>query len=121
MGTITEKLIFKGDAPCNNCPYRKDAPKQHWDKEEFEKLIKNDRDYMGKVYGCHKNNGTVCRGWLMDQDERGLPSMNLRMSLIKNNITREYLDKLHCPGGRFKSIRQMCIANYPDLAKEKNK
>jgi hypothetical protein len=95
MATEIKKLEFKCTTPCNNCPYRKDAPLQHWSEDEFKDLIKNDGDYMGTVYGCHKNNGTVCVGWLINQDERGFPSIALRLKLSKDKVSHAYLNKLH--------------------------
>lgn len=59
-------MNFGKKSPCNTCPYRKDVTQQHWHKEEFEKLLTNENDFMGKVYGCHKKDGNVCVGWLMD-------------------------------------------------------
>lgn len=101
--------------PCNNCPYRTDAPLRHWDISEYEKLLAMENDYMGSVYGCHKNNGTVCVGWLMKQDERRFPSIMLRISLSHNNVTREYLDSLHSPAPLYDSVEDMIEANYPEI------
>lgn len=101
--------------PCNNCPYRKDAPLRHWSQDEFIDLVAKDNDYLGTTYGCHKNDGHVCVGWLMDQDTRGFPSIKLRISLGANSVTREYLDKLHCKSEIFKTIKEMVVANSPKL------
>jgi hypothetical protein len=101
--------------PCNNCPYRTDAPLQHWDKSEYIKLLALENDTMGGIYGCHKNNGSTCIGWLMKQDENNFPSIKLRISLSKNNVTREYLDSLHSPAPLYASVKEMINANYPDL------
>lgn len=101
--------------PCNNCPYRTDAPLQHWSQDEFTDLVAKDNDYMGALYGCHKKDGHVCVGWLIDQDNRGFPSIMLRLSLIKNRVTRDYLDKLNCKTPMFKTIKDMVLANYPKL------
>lgn len=100
--------------PCNNCPYRKDAPRRHWSAEEFKDLLKNDKLEYGTTYGCHKKDGHVCVGWLIDQDNRNLPSIMLRLSLSKNNVTRKYMDRLHCKSPMFKSIKEMAKANYPE-------
>lgn len=108
-------MEFKCKTPCKNCPYRKDAPLQLWSKDEFSDLIKKDADYMGATYGCHKNNGSVCVGWLMDQDKRNFPSIMLRLSLSKSHVTREYLDSLYCKTELFKSIQEMAHANFPKL------
>jgi hypothetical protein len=102
-------------SPCNNCPYRKDAPLKHWSIEEFIDLLAKEKDHFGTVYNCHKNDGSVCIGWLMNQDKRRLPSIALRLSLSRNNITREYLDKLKCKSPMFDTVEEMCYTNYPEL------
>lgn len=110
---------FSCKSPCGNCPYRKDAPLQLWDKQEFKTLLESEDDFIGKVYKCHKNNGSVCIGWLIDQDNRNHPSLALRMSLIKHNVTRKYLDSLKSEFEMFKSIKDMVRANFPELLKKK--
>lgn len=106
---------FNKKAPCNNCPYLKSAPRQHWSIEEFKDLIASDNDYFGKVYGCHKNDGSVCVGWLINQDDRRLPSIALRMALSNNKVSMEYLDNLSRKKEMFKTIKEMSEANYPEL------
>jgi hypothetical protein len=101
--------------PCNNCPYRKDAPLAHWSIEEFKQLLEWEDSQLGTVYGCHKKDGSVCIGWLMNQDERDFPSIMLRISLSRHGITREYLDSLTCPSERFDTVQEMCAANFPEL------
>lgn len=103
--------------PCNNCPYRKDAPLKHWSIEEFKDLLANENTQFGTVYGCHKKDGHVCVGWLMNQDKNDFPSIMLRLSLSKNNVTREYLDALNSPSKTFQNVFSMCKANYPELIK----
>ncbi len=101
--------------PCNSCPYRMDAPRQLWSKVEFELLLENDFSELGVTYGCHKNDGHICVGFLMDQCKRDLPSIMLRLSLRKNKVDRTYLDALHCKSEMFGSIEDMCEANYPGI------
>jgi hypothetical protein len=106
---------FTIKTPCNNCPYRKDAPLRHWDAQEFIDLLAKEKEYLGVVYACHKKNGHTCVGWLMNQDERNFPSIALRLSLSKNGVTRKYLDNLACKSQRFKTVQEMCRANYPEI------
>lgn len=107
-------MEFKSNTPCNNCPYRKDAPREHWHPEEFKKLLQNDHEW-GPPYGCHKQNGSVCVGWLMDQCDRGFPSLPLRLLMIQKKVTADFLDTLHCSVPRFKSIKEMIKANFKKL------
>lgn len=104
-------------SPCNNCPYRKDAPLRLWSIEEFKDLLANENDYMGATYGCHKQDGKLCTGWLMNQDQRRFPSIALRMFLSKNNVTREFLDSLKSEAPMFKTVKEMCEANYKGITK----
>lgn len=106
---------FKPTQPCGYCPYRKDAPLALWHKDHFADLLANDKLQFSPLYNCHKNNGTVCVGWLMNQDDRGFPNLNLRIKLSKENITREYLDSLHCKSERYESIEEMVQVNFPEL------
>jgi hypothetical protein len=101
--------------PCSNCPYRMDAPLRLWDVSEYEKLLAMEKDQLGAIYGCHKNNGSICIGWLIKQDENRFPSIMLRISLSKNNITRKYLDALHSPSPLYESVEEMIEANYPEI------
>lgn len=112
-------LTFKCTQPCNNCPYRTDAPLRHWDKAEFEDLLESENDSLGTVYGCHKNNGSVCIGWLMKQDENGFPSIMLRIFMSRNNITRKYMDSLSSPSPLYSNVTEMVKANFPSILKKK--
>jgi hypothetical protein len=109
---------YKCTQPCGNCPYRKDAPLRLWAVEEYIKLLEMENDYMGANYACHKANGSVCVGWLMKQDENRFPSIMLRLSLSKNNVTRQYLDSLNSPSPLYATVQEMAEANYPEVFKK---
>ncbi len=108
-----QKPFFSGTHPCVSCPYRKDAPRQLWGKCEFDKLLDEDKKMFGGNYKCHKNDGSACKGWLINQDKRNHPNINLRLLLSKEGITREYLDKLNCKVPMFETIEEMAEANFP--------
>lgn len=110
-----QALTFKSNKPCNDCPYRKDAPLKHWHKEEFINLHRTEKDMFGSVFACHKKNGCVCIGWLIMQDKNNFPSIALRLKLTKQKITREYLDTLKCDVEMFNSTEDMINANYPEI------
>ncbi len=112
---------FTKKKPCNSCPYRKDTSLQIWHREEFERLLENEKDYIGKVYGCHKKDGCACTGWLMLQDKNYFPSMALRLELTFQGIDRTYLDALNSPSPLYESVEEMCAANYPDLLSNSDK
>jgi len=75
----------------------------------------------GRTFGCHgeikkdpKERG-VCVGWLLDQRERDVPSIMLRMQLNQSEELREQFEKSRPPRGvkLYESIAEMCEANYP--------
>lgn len=107
--------IYKCTQPCGNCPYRTDAPLRLWAVEEYIKLLEMEKSQFGANYACHKANGSVCVGWLMKQDENRFPSILLRLSLSKNNVTRQYLDSLNSPSPLYKNVEEMVRANYPEI------
>lgn len=102
-------------SPCNNCPYRKDAPLRLWSYMEFEDLLEKDKDYLGSVYGCHKNNGKLCTGFVMNQDKRRVPSITLRIALSNKGITVADLDELKCKSELYETIEEMAHVNYPEI------
>jgi Family of unknown function (DUF6283) len=108
--------------PCKSCPYRRDSRTAFWDKIEFETLLKNDRDPMlGAVYGCHETRKhpipAICAGWLLDQKSRGLPSIQLRIQLIKfGDEAGECLEQVSSGGhALYDSVEEMIEANFPEL------
>lgn len=103
--------------PCKSCPYRKDAPLAMWDIREFIQVLANDADELrGGVYGCHatrhRQEPSVCAGWLVDQKRRGLPSIQLRLLLLKHTDAVNCLEEVSDGGHElFASIEEMVRAN----------
>lgn len=116
---MKKKPLYGETSPCTTCPYQKTAKLQLWHREEFEKLLEYEKDDWGTVYHCHKKDGSVCRGWLIDQHKRNFPSIALRLSLLRHKITREYLDKLSSAVPLFETVEEMCEANYHRITKQK--
>ena len=105
-------------SPCANCPYRVDAPRRHWDRSEFRKLLASEGTELGVVYACHnharvapKDRG-MCAGWLLDQKNRGIPSIRLRLVLSRNEPAREAFALVSSGGHKlFRTVKSMCRAN----------
>ncbi len=112
---VKQEPLYGKTCPCATCPYQKSAKLQLWNKSEFVRLLEMEKDFMGTIYGCHKKDGSVCRGWLIDQDKRNFPSLSLRISLSKNNVNRKYLDSLQSEEPLFDTVEEMCLTNYPEL------
>ncbi len=118
---MSKSLTLKCTTPCKSCPYRKDAPLQLWNKKEFLDVLINEKSELGVIYACHKKNGSTCIGWLMMQDKNRFPSIMLRLKLSRENVTREYLDKLHCSSEMFDTTEEMVKANFPHIIKTFNR
>jgi hypothetical protein len=56
-----------------------------WAPIEFAQLAKAAADPMGSTFGCHKDTGklrpAICRGYLVDQKRRDVPSIRLRLQM----------------------------------------
>jgi len=111
--------------PCNNCPYRKDAPLRLWHYSEFLKLLENDvkgisnpNEGLGQAYGCHKQNGNTCVGWLITQLKSDNPSLMARITAIRLQ-SGEFAENLKAAMAKdvdlYSSLKEMVIANYPEF------
>jgi hypothetical protein len=102
--------------PCPSCPYRKDAQLAKWHREHFETLLERDQSMMGAVYGCHGtaklDEWSVCAGWMLDQLDRGMPSIQLRLLLRDQDADPALLDKYNDGGHElYESLDEMCRVN----------
>lgn len=107
--------LFNRLTPCGSCPYRKCSTAARWAVEEFQDLLEHDRSELGRLYQCHQKDGHSCVGWLLDQRRRNLPSIALRLALIKaTDVPQQYIESLHSEAPLFDSVEEMCQANYPE-------
>ena len=110
--------------PCENCPYRIDAPRQYWSREEFRAVLDGEEGNVGvrageaaPVWACHKQKDLPtrergpCAGWLLDQKKRGVPSIKLRLQLAFDPDTREAFERVSSDVAMFESTEAMCRAN----------
>src|SRR5688572_26184695 len=104
--------------PCDNCPYRMDAPRRHWDRAEFVGVLEAERSQFGTVYACHKQRDLApsergfCAGWALDQRKRGVPSVALRILLIRSAEASAAFNAITDGGARmFRTVTAMCRAN----------
>lgn len=106
--------------PCKTCPYRKDVARGVWHKSEFVKLLESDANpFGGATFLCHQDirkeraDQGFCIGWLLDQRERNVPSIQLRIALARNTDACAQMSEAHPPEGvkLYTSIAQMCRAN----------
>jgi hypothetical protein len=108
-------MKFCRKSPCKDCPYRLDAPLQKWHVSEFEKVLRSETDQFGFVFYCHKKDGHVCVGFLMNQEKRNFPNLVLRLTLSSCQVDRSYLDNLSCKSLQYDNVYDMVRANFPEL------
>ena len=92
---MANKQTVAKAGPCNNCPWRKDAPTEYWDPEHFREIAETCRNDGMATMLCHKSNAEgcdtnfVCAGWLASQ---GTESIGVRLLIIegKVNVDADY-------------------------------
>lgn len=107
--------------PCENCPYRQDAPRNLWNRREFEGVLDGERSPLGKIFACHKQAAFedprrrgFCAGWFLDQKKRNFPSILLRaaFSSMGDEATTALVEACNAEGLElFDSVDEMCRAN----------
>lgn len=114
-------MIWDQTSPCATCPYRRSTKLSLWSEEEFTDLRRRDAVPLdSSVYACHSSavrpepERRPCVGWLLDQKRRDLPSIPLRLVLIRKSEARELLDQVNDGGSElYDSLQEMHEANYP--------
>lgn len=85
--------------PCEDCPWRVDAPREHWAPDHFESIFQNCQDDGDRIMLCHKSAALpaherkrlICQGWLR---VIGTRAIGVRIALIFGDVTEEeMLDK----------------------------
>lgn len=117
-------MVWDIKQPCKSCPYRKDSKLKLWHPSEFVNLLKQDACIpgtdvsMGAMFGCHEYNKRPpethrpCAGWLLDQKRRGLPNLNLRLTLSRNPLAAACFEAVSSAGLKlFRTMVAMCRAN----------
>ena len=86
--------------PCIDCPFRTDAPLQHFPKERYEALANTSRqpDQHGgtdaaldaPLFGCHMqiHADAACAGWLAVE---GRNHIGIRLALVEERLSPEAL------------------------------
>lgn len=104
--------------PCENCPYRKDAPLKHWHRTEYESVMAGEQSQMGTTFACHKQRDLpqerrgLCAGFLADQKERNVPSIALRLVLMQDEGARQAYENVDTSGlEMYPDAETMCRAN----------
>lgn len=97
--------------PCNNCPWRKDAPREYWDPQHFVDIAESCRNdglstmlcHTSKAEGCAVN--YVCAGWVASQ---GTESIGVRILMMEGKVDP---DKDYSGGHDLFTFDEMLRAN----------
>lgn len=110
--------------PCENCPWRVDAPRQHWDPSHFVEIWKNCQDDGLHGMLCHKTRDATdpearipCQGWVRVM---GASAIGVRIMLLRGTVTTAELDDRDGPE-LFKTFAAMLRANRITLPERTNR
>lgn len=103
--------------PCDNCPWRIDAPRGHWADDHFESIAVNCRDDGQHVMLCHKAvnmpggaanpEAPICQGWVR---VIGFDAVGVRIAALRGRVTSNEVNDVS-PPRLFKSFEAMLRAN----------
>ena len=109
--------------PCDNCPWRVDAPRGYWDPQHFVDIWKNCQDDGGNVMLCHKANNLPggaksldappCQGWIRVM---GFSAIGVRILVMTGRVSNDEVEDRDGPK-LFKSFAAMLRANKIKLPK----
>jgi hypothetical protein len=118
---MTEASTAKLRRACNNCPWRVDAPREHWDPQHFEDIYRNCQDDGLHVMLCHRagalpkeHQGNVpCQGWIRVM---GFDAIGVRLLVMRGNVTFEEVEDKKGPA-LFPTFAAMLRANKIKMPK----
>jgi hypothetical protein len=101
--------------PCENCPWRVDAPRGYWDPQHFDEIWRNCQDDGLNVMLCHKSNalpekdrGDIpCQGWIRVM---GFNAIGVRLLVMRGQATFEEVEDRDGPK-LFSTFTAMMRAN----------
>lgn len=113
--------ITKLRRPCENCPWRVDAPRGHWDPQHFVDIWRSCQDDGANIMLCHKSHALPkedrkdipCQGWIRVM---GFDAIGVRILAMRGQITFEEVEDRDGPK-LFSSFTAMMRANKIKLPK----
>jgi hypothetical protein len=117
---VTE-IATKLRRPCENCPWRVDAPRGYWDPQHFVDIWRNCQDDGLHTMLCHKSNalpekdrGDIpCQGWIRVM---GFDAIGVRILVMRGQATFEEVEDKKGPK-LFPTFAAMLRANKIRLPK----
>ena len=83
---------MKKQRPCDNCPWRKDAPRGYWDPQHFVDIARHCRDDGTHSMACHKStpeDPILCAGYILVV---GFDSIGLRIAAVRGEVSMKDYD-----------------------------
>jgi len=122
---VTDTTITKLRRPCENCPWRVDAPRGYWDPQHFVDIWRNCQDDGLNIMLCHKSNAlpkeqrpdVPCQGWIRVM---GFDAIGVRILVMRNQATMEEVEDKDGPA-LFLTFTAMMRANKIRLPKRSRK
>lgn len=109
--------------PCDNCPWRVDAPRNYWHPDHFTAIWQNCQDDGPHLMMCHKTNNQtpeqkatnelICQGWVRVMGDRAI---GVRFALLTGKVTADELLDVKGPK-LFTGFKAMMKANGIPLPK----
>jgi len=101
--------------PCENCPWRVDAPRDYWDPQHFVKIWRSCQDDGTSIMLCHKSgalpkedrSSVPCQGWIRVM---GFHAIGVRILAMQAKITAEEVEDRDGPD-LFPTFAAMMRAN----------
>jgi hypothetical protein len=106
----TEVSVIKIRRPCENCPWRVDAPRGYWDPSHFEEIWKNCQDDGMNQMACHKSTAErplPCQGWVRVM---GFRAIGVRLLVMRDHVSEAEVADRDGPA-LFPSFAAMLRAN----------
>ena len=107
--------------PCENCPWRVDAPRGYWDPQHFVDIWRNCKDDDMHIMLCHKatalpdseRDKLPCQGWIRVM---GFDAIGVRILVMRDQVTMEEVEDKDGPE-LFSTFAKMMRANKIPLPK----
>lgn len=106
---------------CDNCPWRVDAPRGHWDPQHFVDVWRSCQDDGTHIMLCHKSgalpvedrSSVPCQGWIRVM---GFSAIGVRILVMQGKVTLEEVEDRDGPD-LFPTFTAMMRANKIKLPK----